>query len=263
MCDILCTADDIASTLSHQTTVFMMSHPLQAWHHTPCIRHCTQCIFFITISPLISRPFLNDITPTFCVTSYALYITSHSILMSSHYCTYDITTSISETTSSMYGNIYTIQETSQPLSVSSLPLYSQHHTHSLYDITLTICVALFALYKISHPHFMTSNHSIYVITPTIFDIMSTVSVSSHPLYWWYHTNCISEITSAIIHNIISIVYDMTATVWTSQPLHSWYQIPYIWHHLQGLWHLVPYTCDITDTMLVNTCQLYLTSNTRC
>ena len=50
---------------------------------------------------------------------------------------------------------------------------------------------------------------------------------------------------------------------TSQPLHSWHQIPYIWHHLQGLWHLVPYTCDITDTMFLNTYQQYLSSKTRC
>ena len=50
---------------------------------------------------LISHPLLNDITPTFCVTSYALYITSHPILLSSHYSTYDITASIYENTSSM------------------------------------------------------------------------------------------------------------------------------------------------------------------
>ena len=94
MYDILCIADDNARTLSHQTTVFMISHPLQAWHHTPCIRHCTHCIYVIRPSPLTSHPPLYDITPTFCMTSYDLYITSHPILMSSHYCTYDITASI-------------------------------------------------------------------------------------------------------------------------------------------------------------------------
>ena len=72
MCDILCTADDLAYTLSHQTTVFMISHPLQASHNTPCIRHCTPCKFVITTSPLISHQLLNDITPTFCVTYYSL-----------------------------------------------------------------------------------------------------------------------------------------------------------------------------------------------
>ena len=67
----------------------------------PCIRHCTHCIFVITTSPLISHPLLNDITPTFCVTSYALYRTSYPIIMSSLSRTYDITTSNYETTSSM------------------------------------------------------------------------------------------------------------------------------------------------------------------
>ena len=56
MCDIICTTDDITSPLSHQTTVFIMSHPLQAWHHSPCIRHRTKCIFFIPTSPLLSHP---------------------------------------------------------------------------------------------------------------------------------------------------------------------------------------------------------------
>ena len=49
---------------------------LYSWHHTPCIKHCTHCIFVITTSPLISHPLFNDITPSFCVTSYALYRTS-------------------------------------------------------------------------------------------------------------------------------------------------------------------------------------------
>ena len=95
MRDILCTAGDIAYTLSQQTTVFIMSHSLQAWHHTPCIRYCTHCIFVITTSPLISHPLLNY------KTSYALYRTSHPILMSLQYSTYDITASLYETTSSM------------------------------------------------------------------------------------------------------------------------------------------------------------------
>ena len=122
---------DVTSTLG------MTSHPF--------IRHITPCIFVLATCPLISHPLLNDITSTYSVTSYALYRSSHPILMSSHYCTYDITTSIYVTTSSMYGNIYTIHETSQPLSVSSHPLHRQHHTQSLYDMTLAMCVASFAL----------------------------------------------------------------------------------------------------------------------
>ena len=116
MYDILCTADDNAPTLSHQTTVFMMSHPLQAGQHSPCIRHHTHSIYVITPSPLTSHTLLYDIKHTFCVTSYELYITSHSILKSSHYCTYDITTSINETTS---------------ICRATYTLYMRHHIHNL------------------------------------------------------------------------------------------------------------------------------------
>ena len=163
-------------------------------------------------------------------------------------------------------------------------MYREHHTHSLYDITLAICVASFALYETSHPHFLTSNHRVYVITPTILDMVSTVPVSPHPLYWWYHTNCISAIISAKIHSIISILYDITATVWhhnhciqditlptydiisrvydisspipvTSQTLCLWIHVKYISHQTHGAKTIQPlylksqppyvYLCDHT------------------
>ena len=86
MYEIICTTEDITFCLSHHATIFMTSHPLQACHHSRCIRLHTNCIFVIKTSPLISHPLLNDITPTICVTSYVLYITSYPLLMSSHYC---------------------------------------------------------------------------------------------------------------------------------------------------------------------------------
>ena len=144
--------------------------------------------------------------------------------------------------------MYTIHETSQPLSVSWHPLYSQHHSHSLYDITLAICVASFALYKTSHAHFMTSDHRVFVTTPTIFDIVSTVSVSSPPLYWWYHTNCISEITSAIIHDILTILYLMAATVW---------------HHNHCIHDIRFPTYDITSRVYDISSAMPVTSQTLC
>ena len=79
--------------------------------------------------------------------------------------------------------------------------------------------------------------------------------SSHLAHVWHDTH------STWHHN--HTLWHHSSVFMTSQPLHSWHQIPYIWHHLQGLWHLVPYTCDIADTMFVNTYQLYLTTNTRC
>ena len=146
MYDIICATEDVTSTLSHQVTIFMTSHPLQAWHHTPCLRHRTNCIFAITISPLISHPLLYDITPTIRMTSYALYTTSSPLLMSSHYCTYDSTTLTYETTSSMQFKIYTIHVTSQsPVCVitptalrASHPLFVWHHTQHRCSIFCTI-----------------------------------------------------------------------------------------------------------------------------
>ena len=132
--------------------------------------------------------------------------------------------------------------------MSSHPLYRQHHTHTLDDITLAICFASWALYKTSHPYFMTSDHRVYVITPTLLDIMSTLSVSSHPLYWWHHTNCISEITSTIFHDIISIVYDMAATVW---------------HHNHCIHDIRFPTYDITSRVYVISSPIPVTSQKLC
>ena len=104
--------------------------------------------------------------------------------------------------------------TSQPLSVSSHPLYRQHHTHSFYEITLAIWVASFVLYKTSHPHFFTSNHHFEDITPTILDIVATVSVSSLQHYRWYHRHYMYDITSRVYK--------------TFCPL-------YLWHHTHCFW----------------------------
>ena len=70
---------------------------------------------------------VSDITPTFCVTSYELYITSQPILMSSHYCTCNITASIYETTSSMR-ETYT-------LNMWHHSHHLGHHTHCIGSIT--------------------------------------------------------------------------------------------------------------------------------
>ena len=167
MYDILCTADDNASTLSHQTTVFMMSHSLQAGQHSPCIWHCTHCIYVITPSPLTSHPLLYDITCTFCVTSYGLYITSHPILMSSNYCTYDITACIYETTSSM-----------RPPYTLNMWLHSYylcHLTHCIDNITPTLIMTSPSPYVWHRLHY-TRHHSLTFLHQT------TILRITHPLY---------------------------------------------------------------------------------
>ena len=91
--------------------------------------------------------------------------------------------------------------------------YAGHHILTLWPQTTG--------FMSSQPLYLTSCH--------------TVSVSSHPLYWWYHTNCISEIKSTIVHNIISIVYDMTPSVWHHN--HCFHGIRFPTYHI---------TCRIYD-----------------
>ena len=111
--------------------------------------------------------------------------------------------------------------TSQQLSVSSHTLYRLHHTHSFYDNTPANCVALFALYKTSQPHFLTSNHHLENITPTLLDIVSTVSVSWQQLCRWYHSHYMYDITYSICE--------------VFSPLYLWHHIRYIWQHNPVYW----------------------------
>ena len=167
MYDILCTADDNAPSLSPQTTVFMMSHPLQAGLNSPSIRDRTHSIYVIIPSPLTSHPLLYYITPTFCVSSYELYITSHPILMSSHYCTYDITASIYETTSSM--------RATYKLNMWHHSHYLGHHTLYLENITPRLFVASHSPYVWHCLHY--TRHHILSFWP-----QTTILKTSHALY---------------------------------------------------------------------------------
>ena len=173
---------------------------------------CTHCIFVITLSPLISHPLLYENTPTICIISYALYITSYPLIMSSHYCTYDSKTL-----------------TYEP------PQYAVQNIHYPCDITVTrLC---------------RHTHSLYDITPTIFYIISTLFLSPHPLYW-YHTNSISEISSSICGDIISIVYSNIFTIFfPSQPLYLCLTptLSMISHPLY-IWHCTHYMFNIRYTI---------------
>ena len=186
MCDILCIADDFTSTLSHQTTVFVMSHPLQAWHHTPCIRHRTHCLFVITTSPLISHPLLNDITPTLCVTSYALYITSHPILC--HH------TSVLMTSQSLYMKPHPGCRATCTLCMRYHRHYLCPHTHSMDNITPTLCMTSHSPYVWHRLHY--KRHHILTLWPqtTVFMSSHPLYLTSCPLYLCHHIHCIDNIT---------------------------------------------------------------------
>ena len=140
--------------------------PTFVWHHTRYM-----CDIMCTLYNIISTPYV--ITLLF-LWHHSLYIWNHIQYVGSH-------------------TQYTCDITATNWCHHSHSI--DHIKHSLYGITLAICVASFALYKTSHPHFMTSNHRVYVIKPTIFDMVSTVCgcaitstllMISHQLYFWDH-----------------------------------------------------------------------------
>ena len=186
MYDILCTADDNTPTLSHQTTIIMISHPLQPWQHSPCIKYHTHCIYVTTPSPLTSHHLLYDITPTFCVTSYEVYITSQPIVISSNYSTYDITASLDD----------------------NIILFVCHGTHYVYDIistihdvTHTVCMKTQALYLTWYTFYLPS-HLLYM--------------SSHPLFRRHHTNYIRH-HRWHIYAIMCTIHDTISTLQDNNP----------------------------------------------
>ena len=101
---------------------------------------------------------------------------------------------------------------------------------------------------------MTSSHHFYDITRTIFDIVSPVSVSSHPIYWWYHRNWIFELSSAIYDDIVYIVYDITATECVSS------HPPFQWYNNLCMWDITPTLCIISYTLYKDTRPHFMTSH---
>ena len=143
--------------------------------------------------------------------------------------------------------------TSYPLCMTSQPLNVCHHTNYFNDITPFACrtsnplyVKYHALYKAAHPHVMILHHIIYDITCTvnhikltIYEIASTVSVSSQRLYWWSQNNCMYDITPTLRMPSFALYTTLHPLFMTS-------------HH---------YGYHITSTAFMTSHTLYMTSHT--
>ena len=150
-----------------------------------------------------------------------------------------------------------ISNTTSTVSVSSNPGHHLHHTHSLYDITHIIRVTSYSVCMLSQKMFMTlyasmynSSSSIFMtsypicmlspycfydnttnlpdISPTIFDITATVSVSSQR----WHTHLYWCITLSM----------------TSQQVCKSSHLANIWHHTQ-ICHIIFTLYNINDHAL--------------
>ena len=138
-------------SLLHHTTLFMTSSPLYLISHP----------LYLTSRPLYlcnHTHSLNCITASLCMISHTVYM-----WLPIHYFYYLIST--------LYDN-----------------------TKLCVDTTLGVCVTSFALQIMSYPLYHTKPqylwchiHFMHDISPTVSDIIRTVSFSSKPLHW-YHTH---------------------------------------------------------------------------
>ena len=186
-------------------------HPLHCrWHHIRSITPNHSIYDVTSTSGMIWRPLYqtlhplylchqnlsanftrvsNDITETFCVTSYALYITSHPVLMSSHYCTYDI--------KPLYIKPHPVCRATYTLYMRHHSHYLCPHTHCIDNITSTLCMTSHSLYVWHRLHY--TRHHILNLWPqtTVFMPSHQLYLTLCPLYLCHHIHCINDITQTL------------------------------------------------------------------
>ena len=110
---------------------------------------------------------MYDITNTMCMTSYALHVTSLSQFKTSRLFMYDIMSTLSDLTSTVLcHDTHSIDDITATVCINTHPVYVRHHFHYIYDIistkyditilcvddtTLGICMTSFALQMTMHP----------------------------------------------------------------------------------------------------------------
>ena len=147
--------------------------------------------------------------------------------------------------------------------------------HHFYDITLTIwhpihCICVMtSTVLISHQmylwdlihyiwrhHMHCKRHHIHYIC----NITATVSVSSHPHFWWYHF-CMFDITPTIYITLYTLHKASHPHLWHHTTLFMTSHSLYSWHHSHDIWHCIHRICVITTTLLMISDQLFLWHHT--
>ena len=176
--------------LRQQPLVFMTSHALYWWHHMHYIWHVIYCVWY-------HIHIMCDITQCLYLWHHTLCLW-HIHFIWHHTECYDNTTIVY-----LHSN------------------YVWHHTHCvcvitpqwinfiipfMCDITDNMCMTSYALHVTSHSQFRKSHLFMYEIRSTLYDLTSSVSLSSH--------YAIDDITDTICM--------------TSHTVHLWHHIPYIY-----------------------------------
>ena len=190
MFDILCTANDIASTLSHQTTLFMMSYPLHASHHTP--------VSDIAPSVSLSSQPLQRCNTHFWMTSHppsvwhSMPYIEHHILSLCHHAT------VLMTSQPQYLKAHSVCRATYTLHMKHHSLYLCPHTHCIDNITCILGMTSHSPYMWHRFH--CARHHILTLWPQTTVLMSSqpLYLTSCPLYLCHHIHCIDDITPTVI-----------------------------------------------------------------
>ena len=149
-----------------------MAHTSVSMYH--CIHDITSVLLITLGTPMTSYPIyiishshfmtskitFYDITNIAFMTSELLYMISHPIFRTSHHFMYDIKSTVSDLTSTVC--------------VSSQPPYRWHHSHYMHGIITSI-------YVTSHPLYLLHNiHQVW---------------HHNTLCWWHHTRHMCDILS--------------------------------------------------------------------
>ena len=168
-----------------------------------------------------------DITATMSMTLYALPVTSHPQFRISHNFIYDIRSTLSDLT----------------------PLYLCHHTHTIDDITATICMNSYPVDLWHHIHYIydiiSTKKDITTLcyddaTLSICMISFALQMKTHPLYHtkpqylWCHihlmhdnTAPVSDITPTGSMSSHHLHWHLTHFCMTIHPHSAWHQMNYI------------------------------------
>ena len=222
--------------ISDNTHYMFMTYPLYMashtvlWQHKHCVTSQPLCLTSHPLYLCHHTHWINFIKLSACMTSQPLCVWHHM-----HYMWHHIHNLWHHTTLYMK---------SCPLYLTSLPLYLCHHTHTIDNITATICMTSHPVYLWHHIHY-------------IYDIISTKSDIT--------TLCVDDATLDIcmtsfelemtMHPLIPPYHSIYDVIFTSgrrtQPLYQTSHQLVLCHHSVStdispsfVWHHTHFLCDI-------------------
>ena len=187
--------------------LFLSPHPLYWWHHTNSIYEISSSIYVKIISIIYnsiitifvpSQPLYLFLTPTPSMIFHPLYTwhLTHNIWYHSH-CICMVTPTLLMPSQKLWKSSHLAPVWYYTHFISHLihPLWHQSSVFMTSQNTAFMTSDL--LYMTLHPLFRKSHHNMYDIMSSVSDLTSTVSVSSHPHYWWHHSHYMDGIISSI------------------------------------------------------------------